>query len=77
VCFSGEKRIIIEVTEVDPQELAESDKAFFSGWDDTDHLYACTFFGLPAEGDVVFLVEERGKTVRAIYRNGIFVGYSM
>ncbi len=35
----------------------------------------CTFAGLSAERTYVFLIFTHGKTVRAVYENGIFMGY--
>ncbi len=73
ICFSGGDRITVEVVGTDLKGIGEGES--FCGSLASDHLYACTFWELPAEGDTVFFVESNRKTLRVIYRNGIFMGF--
>ena len=74
VCFSGGSGVLLEVTEVDGREIMGGEVPY--EWEN-DRLYACTFGGLSAEGEVLFFVETPGGIVRVIYRNGIFWEYRM
>ena len=79
VCFSGGTGVTVEVTRLSAEEIL-GDKAEKYGGGDTESagiLRACTFFGLSAHGETVFIVDTPEGILRVSYRNGIFSGYEL
>ncbi len=75
VCFSGGSGLLLELTEADAREIFGGDMNEFFDTNNKNRLYACTFWGLSAEGETVFFVSTPKGVVRIAYQNGIFLGY--
>ena len=73
ICFSGGGGVFLSVDGMDRETLGKENEDKIPK---EKALYACTFRGLPANGEILFLVGTPEGIRNVVYQDGKFCGYS-